>query len=724
MRSVRCCAQTTVSGTNNPNALIMIRDPGFKEGVPAGHTKKFVDTNPLSTVALGHLKARLRARLGDRCVDYTCSVAGVDASAGVEKVVMEGLAGFEDACFDGMVASATAQYGGEARETPSEQLVADEAHTAHRDRMAHCIGRDAELERITAFAATASGVDKGKVLIVEGSSGVGKSTVLAAAAVALEQSGRYRVFYHAASVSGAVGAYGALHLRLVSTFAAEYLEIDDLSPGADHASTMAAAMTVQPDHDWRRQKHAAIAAVNEAMVAQPDLPIVIIYDDGHVFDHARDCPGTYWICSKLRHGTTDFELDEGKQESTLLLLPLAPEGRRAFAAQRLAKYKKALDPGQMTTLVSKPEAGWPRWLCLACDEIRMHGVYETIGSKIEALGETHEALLEQSCDRLIADDEAGGGLPGRALVFLSMSNRGLSEAEIRTLLFDSVVASEGGERRGGWITTSSGCLVEVETLSYADWAYTLLKIRHLVDTYGSDAADSSSSREVMYFLPMTWHLRDVLLGKFGTAVTESSGVAAAECRVAVDYFKSDRAPLARQAAELPTLLVTVRDKTTFRKMMDGSESSHWWANLEDTSRSALAKAFGCHGIVPHKHASHSVGAPAAVHGHSNPSGGHKVVDPNALMLCQTCHNGKDPANTEHHDRKATCFICAKWLSQHRTRDTKYQVRCCTSHARKLKNRCAGCHKFMGALAFARCHPVYRCVHCHVKVGTIKCCLIK
>lgn len=337
----------------------------------------------LSTVALTHLKARLRARLGDRCVDYSCRVSGVSDSSGVEKVVMEGLGAFEDACFDKMVASATAQYGGEARQVPSAELIADDNHAAFREAMAvPCIGRQAELDRIMSFVASAVGhsKDKGESLDVTGAIGMGKSTVMAAATATLEATGRYRVFYHAGDVESTFDAWLE---RLASMFAAEAVPAAADDPNAD-----------TPTAKDKR----AVDTINAAMVAQPDVPIVIVYD-GKFGKHNRaaKCPGTRWINSATRHDASNFEVCDKDKETTLLLLPLAPDACLELATQRLAKYKKALDPGQMEMLLSKSLAGFAPWLNLACDEIRMWGVYETIGTATFSIIFGHFSRMPQPC---------------------------------------------------------------------------------------------------------------------------------------------------------------------------------------------------------------------------------------------------------------------------------------------------------------------------------------
>ena len=176
--------------------------------------------------------------------------------------------------------------------------------------------------------------------------------------------------------------------------------------------------------------------------------------------------------------------------------------------------------------------------------IRWHRQFTSSGKKIESLGETFEALLAQSCDRLIGDDEAGGGFPGKALTFLSMSTQGLTETDIRTLLFKPAAVTGGNrDQQGG-----AG-----ESVPYADWAYTLLKIKHLVSSFAAHRGFD----EVSYTLPFSQSLRILIRNKFGDSVAEASA--------GVRYFSAENGSVSadRKAVELPQFLLLAADQTTY-----------------------------------------------------------------------------------------------------------------------------------------------------------------
>ena len=55
------------------------------------------------------------------------------------------------------------------------------------------------------------------------------------------------------------------------------------------------------------------------------------------------------------------------------------------------KYNKVLDVDQMFGLLAKPSSCNPLWLAVACEEIRVYGLFRTVKEKIDSL---KDGLLE------------------------------------------------------------------------------------------------------------------------------------------------------------------------------------------------------------------------------------------------------------------------------------------------------------------------------------------
>ena len=59
----------------------------------------------------------------------------------------------------------------------------------------------------------------------------------------------------------------------------------------------------------------------------------------------------------------------------------------------------------MEILVGSPGASNPLWLSLACEELRVFGVFETITHHIKSFPATLKQLLQLIINRLIGEDE-------------------------------------------------------------------------------------------------------------------------------------------------------------------------------------------------------------------------------------------------------------------------------------------------------------------------------
>ena len=117
---------------------------------------------------------------------------------------------------------------------------------------------------------------------------------------------------------------------------------------------------------------------------------------------------------------------------------------------KLGHYRKELDESpfnnQMKLLLTKREAGNPLYLLLACEELRMFGVYEQVGFFLKKLPTTTAGLLQEILSRL--EVEHGTELVSSSLTILCLVRDGLKETEmanILSLLFSN--PSTGGKGR-------------------------------------------------------------------------------------------------------------------------------------------------------------------------------------------------------------------------------------------------------------------------------------
>jgi len=112
--------------------------------------------------------------------------------------------------------------------------------------------------------------------------------------------------------------------------------------------------------------------------------------------------------------------------------PLSVEERTRFIRDTLLEYHKRLDErpmnNQMRILLRKTDCGKPIYVQVACEELRVFGVYEQVAEKIASLGATTSKLFESVLQRLELDHTTA--TVETFFVALLASRDGLSEAEL------------------------------------------------------------------------------------------------------------------------------------------------------------------------------------------------------------------------------------------------------------------------------------------------------
>lgn len=108
-------------------------------------------------------------------------------------------------------------------------------------------------------------------------------------------------------------------------------------------------------------------------------------------------------------------------------------------------FGKTVSPKQVRTLASKSDAGLPLYLSLACEEVRVHGVFETVDRKFASLPQRLKDLVQkETIPRLLriggegrAEGRAAGrsaprtpGVPEVLLCAIALSKNGLNEREL------------------------------------------------------------------------------------------------------------------------------------------------------------------------------------------------------------------------------------------------------------------------------------------------------
>ncbi|XP_063952437.1 telomerase protein component 1-like isoform X2 [Lytechinus pictus] len=125
-----------------------------------------------------------------------------------------------------------------------------------------------------------------------------------------------------------------------------------------------------------------------------------------------------------------------RQVSVVELGPLDLMDKAEMVRSTLAAHHKTLDESpfnnQMKLLVSKREANLPLFLKLACEELRVFGVFEEVSTRLKAMSHTIGTLLQEVLKRL--EDDHGQDTITVALALLVSTRDGLYEEDLHCLL--------------------------------------------------------------------------------------------------------------------------------------------------------------------------------------------------------------------------------------------------------------------------------------------------
>ncbi|XP_072023611.1 telomerase protein component 1-like [Amphiura filiformis] len=412
----------------NPNSLFMIRNSSFLSSLPAENKDDFVDPNPIAAHKLEHLKNMLKSKLGKRVVWYDCEFAGIDDDGKVEFNGLQEV--FSKKIFDFFKERIEEQYPmPDYNLDPYQQ--AREAHEAFmKSRGATVLGRNNMLETIKEYVEE---IGNDRALIITGGAGTGKSSITARTADVAQLmaannqipgggSQGWHVFYH---FVGAVPGSTDLE-QCIKRLLKELNAVNDATMPKNLEVACQTACSVLSNTNTR--------------------PCLIIVDALNQFDDDKSTTLLSWLPRKLApqvrvilsmiDNTPPHKLlkERAIQPKEIFVTPLDMEARKEIVTEMLGRYNKKLDEKQMTSLLAKESSQNPLWLAIACEELRVYGLFERITDKINSLADGLLDLLEQVFTRFEAEN--GGRLLVGTLCLLETSATGLLETELLQILGD------------------------------------------------------------------------------------------------------------------------------------------------------------------------------------------------------------------------------------------------------------------------------------------------
>lgn len=156
----------------------------------------------------------------------------------------------------------------------------------------------------------------------------------------------------------------------------------------------------------------------------------------HAFE--QNAKSDWWIPREVPTNvtfvTTSVEGNLGIPWNNAPVKPVLPEESKKIIERGLAAFGKALDTAQMAGLISKEGAKDPVWLSLACEELRVFGVFEKLSEKIENLPGDLASVVRHIFSRIKSEI---GVSAHRFISLIAASHSGILETEMAVLLTTS-----------------------------------------------------------------------------------------------------------------------------------------------------------------------------------------------------------------------------------------------------------------------------------------------
>lgn len=424
----------------SPHSFFYFRDNSFVSQVPTEHRKVFESESKEAGTKIEALKQAIRSSSCKYYEGYKCNWAGALDSHG--RPMVTGLDELHHRILTDLWGAICKVYPDAAPitdpldEERQEQQAFSETHTRH------FVGRKEAIEKLTRFCDGVTGVtnplpDKGTgMVVVSGPAGCGKSALLA----------QFARQYAVLSTKKKAGAAAPPSLFLLSHHVGSSPDSSDVRKMVHRICSEIARRfrleTVVPE-DYKDLRKAFPQILKEAAFQGR---IVIIIDGLNQLDPANRALSLDWlptrspvkiILSTIEGDPTHNILRRRRRSPPELVLPhLDAKDRQAIVRLTLAEYHKKLDErpmnDQMRLLLKKTDAVSPLYLILACEELRMFGVFEQLSERIKALSSQLPRLMEEILHRLETDH--GKVLVSTALGCIASARGGLRESELLVLL--------------------------------------------------------------------------------------------------------------------------------------------------------------------------------------------------------------------------------------------------------------------------------------------------
>ncbi|XP_074640264.1 telomerase protein component 1-like isoform X2 [Tubulanus polymorphus] len=403
-------------------AFFFLRDNSFMSDVPKERRKDFVAENKRSEKKMLLLKSRIKSS-GIECFDgYPCQWGGVVDG----KPITAGLEEFGRRALNNLWNAILKYYPDEKDALLDEELhqrLLQEAYAESQRQL--FTGREALIKQCSDHIRQL----KTGTLLIHGKSGSGKTAFMAQLIHNMAENRHHNTFIISHFVGGTPGSNNiVVLLRHLCHMLYQNFHNDSAVFPQEYKNL------VETFHSQLETAHSV------------GCRLILFLDGLDNLTDAHDAKSLMWlpnpmiqnvlvVGSVVEHGACHKNLSYRKCTG-VGIGPLNLLEKADIVRQRLAIHRKTLDESpfnnQMKALTSKKDGNHPLYLSLACEELRVFGVFEKIGEKLKSMPQTVHSLLQDILARLESDH--GKVLIATALSLLACVRDGLLDEELYATL--------------------------------------------------------------------------------------------------------------------------------------------------------------------------------------------------------------------------------------------------------------------------------------------------
>jgi telomerase protein component 1 len=415
------------------NYVFCLRDPDFLRDVPVQNRDDFTTESVEHRYNLDKLREDIRTKCDPSLVfdQYPCSWGGVVDG----KALTISLERFGKFVTEALWRHIEKHFGHqetvEADELTAERLLHEQFIESHSRNF---VGRGSFINGLVSYCDTPKpSTEIVRPLVVIGEPGAGKTSLMSSfvsqySSAMKEQDDTFVLFHFVGAAPGSTNIRHVLS-RLVHEVTLKF--------GDDDAKRALASLP----EEYKDLKAQFLELIKNFGKTKPLCRLVLILDALNQLEDSYQAHSLDWLPEELPHNvrivasTLKGAVYDAFQRRPIQELPVGGLSKAEcieIVEKTLGEYRKKLTSQQIELLLRKSDSTKPLYLVVACEELRVFGVFEKLTERIKTMSDNVQSLFAEVLERLEGDH--GDELVKTTMSFIACSRGGLLEDEMLHLL--------------------------------------------------------------------------------------------------------------------------------------------------------------------------------------------------------------------------------------------------------------------------------------------------